>query len=188
MTYDIQGRNGFVPSEAIKDYVKKRLSKIIDFFEPNLIKEVNVVMKVYKDHHRVEITIPSPYIVLRSEVSDPDMYAAVDKSIDKLNQQIRKYRTKIKKQIKDKTGIKDIFTKEFDAEALEKDILASQLVKKKKIEITEMLVDDAITQMELVDHDFFIFIDKNTKEPMIVYRRNDGDYAVIHATTSNIPK
>lgn len=183
MIYDIQGRNGFTPSEPIKDYVKKRLQKIIDFFEPNLIKEVNVVMKVYKDHYKVEITIPSPYIVLRSEVADEDMYAAIDKSVDKLNQQIRKYRTKIKKQIKERTGIKEIFTKEFDAENLEKDILASQLVKKKKIDISEMSVDEAITQMELIQHDFFIFVDKETKEPMIVYRRKDGDYSVIQANT-----
>lgn len=184
MIYDIQGRNGYVPNEGVKRYVEKRLKKIIDFFEPELIKQVNVVFKVYKDHYRVEITIPSPYIVLRSETSDPEVLAAIDKSVDKLGQQIRKHRTKIKKQVTSRTGIKKIFSKEFDAESLEKDILANQLVKKKKVEITAMTADEAITQMELIDHDFFIYLDKETNLPMIVYRRKDGDYAVIQASAT----
>lgn len=181
MKYEIIGKNGFTPTDAIKNYTIKKLDKIVSYFDDNVISEIRVVCKVYREFHRIEITIPAPSIVLRSETSDPDMYAAIDKSIDKLAQQIRKHKSKIKKQF-EREGVSEVFSKEFDAQALEKDILASQLVKNKKISIEPMSVDDAIAAMELSEHDFFVFLDAETKEPHVVYKREDGDYAVIETT------
>lgn len=181
MRYEIVGKEGFTPTDAIKTYVEKRLDKIIGFFDRDAIDVVVVTLQVYKDHSKVEVTIPAPYIVLRSEVRDPDMYAAIDKSVDKLSQQIRKHKTKIHHKFA-KGGVKgDVFNKDFDAEALDKEFKAKKLVKSKKIGIRPMNVDDAIAQMELLGHDFFIFLDIDKNEPQIVYRREDGDYAVIEA-------
>ncbi|VEU82734.1 ribosome hibernation-promoting factor, HPF/YfiA family [Acholeplasma hippikon] len=180
MRYEITGKNGFQPTDAIRAYVEKKMVKVINFFDNNAVDYARIVLSAYKNFTKVEVTIPSPYIILRSEVKDPDMYAAIDKTVDKLSQQIRKHKTKVRKEMQ-KGGAKSIFTQEFDTEALEKEVKANNLVKSKKISIKPMTVDDAITAMELSGHDFFIFLDINTFDPRIVYRRDDGDYAVIDA-------
>ncbi|WP_025725168.1 ribosome hibernation-promoting factor, HPF/YfiA family [Acholeplasma granularum] len=180
MRYEIIGKNGFTATEAIKDYVVKRLDKIVSIFDKNVIDTVRVVLRVYKEYSKVEVTIPAPYIILRSEVRDPDMYAAIDKSVDKLSSQIRKHRSKIRHHF-EKRG-QDVFTKAFDIEAMDKEVRAKQLVKSKKFSIKPMSVEDAIAQMELSGHDFFIFLDQKTNHPQIIYAREDGDYAIIEAT------
>ncbi len=181
MRYEIIGKNGFAPSDAIKAYIEKKLSKVVNFFDAKSIDNVRVVLRVFKEYAKVEVTIPAPYIVLRSEVRDPDMYAAIDKTVDKLSHQIRKHRSKIRHHF-EKGGRNPVFNPEFDIEAMDKEIKASNLVKSKKFAIQPMKVDDAIAAMELSGHDFFIFLDLETNNPQIVYRREDGDYAVIHAT------
>src|SRR5690606_31036424 len=181
MRYEIIGRNGFQPTGAIETYIQKKLAKIIGFFDERSIDTVRVVLGVYKEFSKVEVTIPAPYILRRSEVKDPDMYAAVDKTVDKLSQQIRKHKGKIRHHF-EKGGKTPVFNPEFDVEDMDKQVKASNLVKTKKFKIQPMSVDDAIAQMELSGHDFFIFLDLETNDPQIVYRREDGDYAVIHAT------
>ncbi len=178
MRYDIIGKNGFVPTDAIKIYATKRLAKVVSFFDESLITEVRVVCKVYKDHHKVEVTIPARGTVLRSEVSDPDMYTAIDKSVDKLTTQIRKHKDKLKKHL-DKQGIGKVYSDDFDTEAIEKDVLASQLVKNKQIELKPMSVDSALVEMELSGHDFYVFLNEETMKVNVAYLREDGDYAVI---------
>lgn len=180
MRYEIIGKNGFVATEAIKAYVAKKLDKIVNIFDRNVIDSVRVVLRVYKEYSKVEVTIPAPYIILRSEVRDSDMYAAIDKSVDKLNSQIRRHRSKIRHHF-EKRG-QDVFTQDFNLEAMDKEVRARQLVKSKKFSIKPMSVEDAIAQMELSGHDFFIFLDEKTHHPQIVYAREDGDYAVIEAT------
>jgi putative sigma-54 modulation protein len=182
MKFDIVGKNGFVPSPAIKAYAEKRLGKVVSIFGPDVIHEVRVVCKVYKDHHKIEVTIPAKNTVLRAEVSDQDMYAAIDKANDKLVAQIRKHRDKLKNNL-EKEGIKQAYSTEFDAESLEKDILASQLVKNKQVELQPMTSEEAIARMELSGHDFYVYLDKDTKRTHVVYRRHDGDYAVIETLT-----
>ena len=180
MRYEIIGKNGFVTTEAIKAYVVKRLDKIVNILNKQVIDTVRVVLRVYKEYTKVEVTIPAPYIILRSEVRDPDMYAAIDKSVDKLTSQIRRHKSKIRHHF-EKRG-QDVFTSDFNLEAMDKEVRARQLVKSKKFSIKPMSIEDAIAQMELSGHDFFIFLDEKTKHPQIVYAREDGDYAVIEAT------
>ncbi|CDR31206.1 Ribosome-associated factor Y [Acholeplasma oculi] len=181
MRYEIIGKNGFTPTDAIKAYVEKKLNKVVQIFDAKLIEQVRVVLRVYKEYSKVEVTIPAPYIILRSEVRDADMYAAIDKSVDKLSQQIRKHKSKIRHHFENR-GQSPVFTPEFDLEAMDKEVRARQLVKSKKFAIQPMSVDNAIAQMELSGHDFFIFLDEKNHHPQIVYRREDGDYAVIETT------
>lgn len=180
MRYEIIGRNGFTPTDAIKAYVEKRLDKIVNILNKKVIDHVRVVLRVYKEYSKVEVTIPAPYIILRSEVRDPDMYTAIDKSVDKLTAQIRKHQGKIKRHF-EKRG-QEVFNPDFDLEEMDKKVRARQLVKSKKFSIRPMSIDDAIAQMELSGHDFFIFLDEKTHNPQIVYEREDGDYAVIETT------
>ncbi len=182
MKFEVLGKNGFIPTEAIKQYAEKRFNKVVSFFGPEVVSEVRVVCKVYKDHHKIEVTIPTKGNVLRAEVSDPDMYAAIDKANDKLVAQIRRHKDKLKHNL-EKEGIKQAYSTEFDAESLEKDILASQLVKNKKIELMPMTSAEAIAAMELSGHDFYVYLDKESSRTNVVYRRHDGDYAIIETHT-----
>lgn len=175
---EIIGKNGFVPTEAIKQYAEKRLSKIESMFSDDAINRIRVVTKVYSNHHKVEVTVYAVGQTIRAEVSDPDMYAAIDKSIDKLAVQVRKHREKLQAHF-EKEGIADGFSTEFDAESLEKELKASTLVKNKVVELAPMTVDDAITAMELAGHDFYVFLDSETNKTNVVYKRQDGDYAVL---------
>ena len=178
MKFEVVGKNGFTPSDAIKAYAEKRFNKVVSFFGPEVVSEGRVLCKVYKDHHKVEVTIPAKGTVLRAEVIDADMYAAIDKANDKLVAQIRKHKDKLKNNL-EKEGIKQAYSQEFDAESLEKDILASQLVKSKKVDLKPMTSDEAIAAMELLGHDFYIYLDKATHRTNVVYLRDDGDYAII---------
>ncbi len=178
MIFEVLGKNGFVPTQAIKDYAEKRFGKVVSFFGPDVVDAIRVVCKVYKDHHKVEVNVHAKKTVVRAEVSDQDMYTAIDKANDKLVSQIRRHKDKLKSHL-EKEGIKQAYSQTFDAEDLEKDILASQLVKNKKIELKPMTAEEAIAHMELSDHDFYVYLDKETEKTNVVYRRKDGDYAVI---------
>lgn len=178
MKFEILGKNGFVPTQAIKDYAEKRFSKVVSFFGPGVVDEIRVVCKVYKDHHKVEVSVFAKKSVVRAEVSDEDMYGAIDRANDKLNSQIRRHKDKLKNNL-EKEGIKQAYSQEFDAEELEKEILAAQLVKNKKVELFPMTSNEAIAAMELSGHGFYVFLDKKTNKTNVVYRRDDGDYAII---------
>lgn len=180
MKVELIGKNGFVATEAIKQYAEVRLQKIDQFIGENIISEARVVCKVYSDHHKVEVTIPTKNLILRAEVNDDDMYAAIDKAVDKLLTQIRRNKDKVKNKF-EKEGIKGSFTnsQQFDMESLEKEVIASQLVKNKSIDLKPMTVDEAMTQMELLGHSFFIFLNKADEKVSVIYLREDGDYAII---------
>lgn len=178
MTYEIIGKNGFQSTPSINAYVEKKLSKIKKYMNDE-IQTVRVVMKVYPNYHKIEVTLHAGHIILRSEVKDKDMYAAVDLVSDKIVEQIKKYKAKIeRKHIKSEPPTHAPLS----LEALEKDVLATQLVKNKKIELKPMDIQEAIDHMERLDHDFFVFLDKESRQAHVVYRREDGDYAVIETS------
>lgn len=181
MKIEIIGKNGFEPTEAIRNYAESKLNKVFSMFNEDSISKVRVVTKVYSSFHKVEVTIYSTEQLVRTEVSDPDMYAAIDLSVDKLVSQIRKHREKVRTNI-EKQGVKDVFSREFDAESLEKELKAATLVKNKQIELVPMTRDEAITEMELSGHDFFVYLDKETNKTNVLYLRQDGNYANIETT------
>lgn len=178
MKIEVIGKNGFTPSAANREYAEKKLKKLNDFFGEESNLRALVVCKVYKQMHKVEITIPAKNLIMRAECCEQDLYAAIDKSVDKLLQQVRKYKTRVKSKL-DKEGIKHQINPEFDAEALEHEITGENIVKNKKIELEPMTLEEAITQMELLGHDFFVYLDKQTYKTNILYLRKDGNYANI---------
>jgi putative sigma-54 modulation protein len=178
MNFEVLGKGGFVPSQAITDYAEKRMKKVIRLLGEENISGVRVLCKVYKDHHKVEITVFAKELVIRAETPEFDIYAAIDKSIDKLVRQIHRHRERLQNHL-DKTKFGQFDSNGRDVESLEKEVLAAQLVKNKKIELRPMTSEEAIRAMELTDHDFYIFLDKETAKTNVVYRREDGDYAVI---------
>lgn len=175
MIFEITGKNGFETTSSINTYIEKKLSKV-DKFLSEKVEKIRVVMKVYPNYHKVEATLHSSHVSLRAEVKHKDMYAAIDLVEEKLGEQIKKYKTKVSRK-----HSKTTFSQEqsMSIDALEKEVLASQLVKNKKIELKPMTIDEAIEHMERLDHDFFVFLDIKSNQTNVLYRREDGDYAVI---------
>jgi putative sigma-54 modulation protein len=176
MKVEVRGKNGFEVTDAIRDYAADKLEKIERYFKQEL--DAFVVCKVYNDHHKVEVTIPTKYYTMRAEVGNEDMYAAIDVTIDKLESQIRKHKSKITRSLQKKEGVKDIFHDDLDIEALERE-LVHKPVRTKKIELEEMSMDEAITALEMLGHDFYIFTNEETKNVNVAYLRNDGTYGII---------
>lgn len=178
MKIEVIGKNGFTPSPANKEYAVKKLHKLEDFFGEDSNLKAVVVCKVYKTMHKVEVTIPTKNLIMRAECCEQDLYAAIDRSVDKLLQQVRKYKTRVKSKL-DKEGIKSQIKDDFDAENLQQEMNADRLVRTKEVELEPLSLEEAISQMELLGHDFFIYLDKTTHKTNILYLRKDGNYANI---------
>jgi len=174
MRLDIVGKQGFVITDAIRNYVEKKLSKIDRLFTEQL--DAMVVCKVYRDGTKVEITIPIKFLTLRAETKDRDLYAAIDKSVDKLEAQLRKNKHKMNRSLQEREGLKNAFSDELDLEELEKELIDP--VKKKKIKLEILSLEEALTQMDLLGHDFFIYKNEDN-ETSILYLRDDGKYGLI---------
>ncbi|MDD3478124.1 MAG: ribosome-associated translation inhibitor RaiA [Candidatus Izemoplasmatales bacterium] len=175
MKLDVRGKNGFVITEAIRTYFEKRLGKLEKVFSQEL--EAFVVCKIIHEMTKVEITIPIKFITIRAEVEDKDLYAGIDRAVDKLEAQIRKNRHKMNRSLQERAGLKDAFrTEEFNLEELERELISP--VKKKRIKLDILSLEEAITQMELLGHDFFIYYNED-KEVCVLYLRDDGKYGLI---------
>lgn len=125
----------------------------------------------------MEITIPLKSFILRSEETQEDFYAAVDKTIDKLERQIRKNKTRLQSK-----QTKQVYDFEFDSIVVEKEEKdTNKIIKRKTIEVKPMDEEEAILQMELLGHQFYMFKNSETGEPAVVYKRNDGNYGVIES-------
>lgn len=176
MEVQVRGKNGFEVTDAINAYAEQKLEKIERYFKEEL--DAFVVCKIYKDHHKVEVTIPTKYYTMRVEVGNEDMYAAIDVAIDKLESQIRKNKTKITRSLQKKEGVSDLFAEDLDLEALQRELVHLP-IKKKSIVLESLDIEEAITAMEMLGHDFFIFRNDQTGKVNVTYLRNDGKYGVI---------
>ena len=172
MKVEIVGKNGFIPSDSNKDYAIKKLGKLEDLLRDYDNVTARVVCKVYKAFHKVEVTIPAKNIILRAEVTEADIYAAIDGVVDKLVKQLRRYNDKTKSKM-GKQGIRSVDVTNDNEDKFERI---------KYIDLEPMTSEEALDQMELLGHDFFIYLDKETKKTNVVYLREDGNYAIIETT------
>lgn len=179
LKFNIRGENVEV-TESIRDYVVKRISKLQKFFEDSVEATAHVNLKVYSNRtYKVEVTIPLPYLTLRAEETSNDMYGSIDLVTDKLERQIRKYKTKVNRKSREK-GLKNLeFVPSDDiADENSEDL---KIVRTKQVSLKPMDAEEAVLQMDMLGHDFFIFQDAETNSTSIVYRRNDGRYGLIEA-------
>ena len=134
-----------------------------------------MVVRVYPNKQKIEVTIPTKYAVLRAEVVQDDLYAAIDLAIDKLEDQIRRQKTRLTRKNKEKLAYAFIEDEEIEDEYGDND----ELVRTKSIVPDTMELDEAIMRMEMLNHSFFIYRDDETKEIAVVYKRHDGGYGLI---------
>lgn len=173
MKITLRGKNIEI-TEAIEEKVSEKLSKLDKYFIVNENVEAKVLVRTYPYGQKIEVTIPTEYVLLRAEVVDQDLYNAIDLVIDKLEGQIRKYKTRLNRKSKDNKLAFNLASIE-PLEEEEEDVL----VKTKTITPKPMDMEEAIMQMELIGHSFFVYRDTETDAISIVYRRNDGDYGLI---------
>lgn len=178
MKFNIRGQNIEI-TPALREYVEKKLGRIERYFEAPPKSDVSVTLSVIKGLHNVEVTIPLTGVLLRGEVRGDDMYASIDLVVDKLERQIRKHKTKVNRKFKQDGGIKNYF-KESDLSGLafeeDEDF---ELVRTKRFNLKPMDVDEAILQMNMIGHSFFVFSNSATEQVNVVYKRNDGKYGLI---------
>ena len=164
-------------TDAMHDYVTEKIGKLDKYLENSDNVYANVIVKVKGHEVTVEITIPLKSYILRSEETQNDFYAAVDKTIDILERQVRKQKTRLmSKQVK--TNI-DFNFEGIELEKEEKE--KKKIVKRKTIEVKPMNEEEAILQMELLGHEFFMYKDSETNAPCVIYKRRDGHYGVIES-------
>ena len=174
MKYNIRG-DKLVVTDAINSYVEGKLGKLDKYFKNDEIK-ANVLLKVRGANRQIiEVTIPTEKFILRCEEENNDLYAAIDLCVDKLERQIRKNKTKLKRHVTKEKNL-DI---NFEFELAENEDIDETIVKRKKIDTKPMDEEEAILEMELLGHDFFVFKNTNTESVCVVYKRKSGDYGII---------
>lgn len=168
MKYIIRGDN----TESIKEYIESKLDKLDKYFNSDDLT-ATVVTKKEGRNQKIEVTIPSSSFTLRNESVNEDLYAAIDNVIDKLERQVRKNKDKINKK-HNKTIIQDfeyLLEDEFTEE--------EKIVKRKQLELKPIDEEEAIIEMEMLGHNFFVYKDVETNEICVLYKRKNGNYGII---------
>lgn len=159
-------------SDALKEHTESKLKKLDKYFHNEV--EGTVKFENAKNRQIIEVTINLPKTLIRAEEEAQDLYTALDKAIDVLEKQIRKNKTKLQKRFKNTETIR--FDNIATSTPVEEE---AEVVKKKKFTLKPMSLDEAILQMELLRHNFFVYVNAETDDVEIVYKRKDGNYGLI---------
>lgn len=186
MNFNIRGENLQV-TPSLRDYTEKKMSKLERYFDEPVTSEVHVNMHVHNLEHTIEVTIPMTGLLLRAEEAHTDMYAAIDLVTEKLERQIRKYKTKVNRKYRQTSSVKELnkyaingnlatFTEVEEEEETEPEF---EVVRKKRFNFKPMDVEEAILQMDMLGHNFFVFYNAESGDTNVVYKRKDGKYGLI---------
>jgi len=178
-TFTVRGKNIEI-TPSLREYVEKRVGKVTKYFDN--VGEISVLLTVSKGRHIVEVTVPvQGGILLRGEEATMDMYTSIDLVVEKLERQIHKQKTKLARRFRGGG---------FKAEALNVPAVPEKqdetdeeykVVKTKRFIVKPMDTQEAIMQMNLLNHNFFVFRDSETEEVNVVYKRTDGNYGLIES-------
>ena len=178
MKITISGKNIDI-SQALRNQVNKKVGKLERYFKPGT--EAQVTLSLEKNRNIVEVTIPFNGILIRAEESTENMYASIDLVLDKLERQIHKYRSKLVRNfrtgalVREKMGIRQAapqVSQDTDDEDLKN-------VRTKRFAVKPMSIEEALMQMDLLGHSFFVFSNAESEEVNVVYKRHDGKYGLI---------
>ena len=172
MKYNIRG-NKIDVTQAIEDYIKSKISKVEKYFNDSA--EAKAIISTKGKDQKVEVTIWSGKYNVRAEETSEDLYAAIDLVLDKLERQLKKYKDKLQTS---KRAVKEEYVPEID-ELFEED--EQNIVRRKQVFLKPIDEEEAITQMELLGHSFFVFKNVETDKICVCYKRKDGDYGIIEA-------
>ena len=172
MRIKITGRNIDL-TEGLKNAVEDKLHKLEKYFTPDT--DVYVTLSVEKERQKVEVTIPTKGNIIRSEQVSNDMYVSIDLVEEVIERQLKKYRTKL---IAKHQNAASAFKQEFlEEQSIEDEEI--QITRVKKFDMKPMYAEDACVQMELIGHDFYVFVNAETDEVNVVYKRKGNTYGLI---------
>lgn len=181
MKFEVLGKDKFRVTKEIINYAEKKTAKLVQMFDENEIVSLTVICADRTEFKKIEINLNTLRLKLRAEVKCQDFLEGIDLATTKLARQILKYKEKLSTYLHKESLAKIEATKktDFDIRGLEKEILATQLVKSKQIELKPMSKEEAMLAMELIDHDFYIYYDIDLDKTCVLYRREDGQIAKI---------
>lgn len=154
--------------------IEEKVEKFGKYFKDDT--EAQVTLSVERNRQTVELTIYIHGTILRVEETTSDMYESVDKAVDKLNRQIKKHKKKLEKRHRSNNIIRFESIENIEEED------ESKIVKTKKFPVKPMDAEEAVLQMDLLGHGFFVFMNRDTDEVSVVYKRKDGNYGLIEPT------
>lgn len=166
-------------TDGLKGQAEKKFSKLDRYFSEEI--EGRAVFSTQKNKHTVEVTIFLPGNILRAEESTEDMYASIDKAVDVLERQIRKYKTRLKNRYQNNNTIRFENLAEPESAPQEE----SKIVRRKEFDLRPMHEEEAMLQMELLNHNFFVFLNEEGQKVKVLYKRSDSDYGIIEV---NVPR
>lgn len=176
MKVNIRTNESVKMSENVRSYIEEHVLSLEKLFNASEHVVANVLCKGYEKYSVVEITIPLKHVVLRAESKADTLYAAVDLATDKVERQLLRHKQKVNSMIKKRDGVSNYFSQISSNEEKSEPLVVA---KTKVIEKDVMSVDEAITQMELSDHDFFAFVNEANYRHTVVYIRKDGSYGLL---------
>lgn len=176
MRVTITGKNVQV-TDALRSYADRKLQHLTHYFSN--IREAHVVISTQRNWQIVEVQIDGDGVFLRSEERTPDAYASIDAVVEKLQSQIKRFKGKLLQRPRHgsedspEAGPAEAAAEEEDEEPL------PVVVRTKRFAVKPMSAEEAAMQMELLNHDFFVFLNAETQQVGVVYRRRDGNYGLI---------
>ena len=175
MKVTVIGKNIEV-TPALKDMIEKKISKLDRYFDEEV--KARATLAVQKNNQIVEVTIPFNGVVLRVEETTDDMYKSIDQVETKLERKIRKQKTKLTRRNNESLRYSAINEMAFDEVRIDEDE-ENKIVRTKSFMVKPMHEEEAILQMELVGHSFFVYQDANSNKINVIYKRKDGQYGVL---------
>ncbi|MFV2046310.1 ribosome hibernation-promoting factor, HPF/YfiA family [Metabacillus sp. YM-086] len=180
MRYNVRGENIEI-TPALREYAEKKIGKLERYFEESVDANVNINLKYYNEKEsKIEVTIPMTDLVLRAEENHQDMYAAIDLVVNKLERQIRKHKTKVNRKLREQGAPKFVFSNYQPEENIQEEVdEQDEVVRTKRFNLKPMDSEEAILQMDMLGHSFFVYTDAKTNKTNVVYKRKDGKYGLI---------
>jgi len=175
MQINIRGKNMEI-TPALQDYVGKRMNKLEKYLD-DAHTDVQVTLSVVRESHIVDATISIGGLLLRGEEATQDMYASIDLVVDKLERQMHKFKTRINRKLR-QTGLKEL-NEQYINKKREEEEKEPVIVRTKRFVMKPMPVEEALLQLNLLGHDFFVFTNAETEEINVLYKRKDGNYGLI---------
>ena len=173
MKYNITGKN-FKTYRRLEEQIEKKFDRLDKYFSEDIT--ANIVLSHERGKDKIEVTINAQGALFRAEEVTDDVYEGIDRAVDKLTSQIKKFKGRLQKRYQDNKALKCEFLEDEPEEEEEEQL---KIVREKKFDLRPMDVEEAILEMEMLEHDFFVFLNSDTETVNVVYRRKGGKYGLL---------